>query len=234
MALPRGKKNERPRAPAKPTRVSRAPAPARPRTRLDSEARRRQILDVAARLLEDERTTALEIKEVAAHVGVTRPVVYRFFATRQALLEGVIEDFELELSARFHGALLRSLGRPLEEVTVQFVEAACDAIVAKGRGPWQLFDARTADLEAGRIGRAIGDRLLAPWIARIADMTGRTEGDVTTVAQIVIAAGRAALDGWLDGRVSRELAARDATRAVSALLAAFASAPAPRLDGSMD
>jgi len=192
------------------------------RARLAPEARRRQILDAAALMLADGRTAALEIKELASNVGVTRPVVYRFFPTRQALLEGVIGDFEQELSTRFREALLRSLGRPLPEITVAFVEASCDAIEAKGRGPWNLLDARTADLEAGRIGRAIHERLLAPWIGRIAEMTGRSEHDVATVAHIVVAAGRAALDGWLDGRVSRAEATRDATRAVSALLSAFA------------
>jgi AcrR family transcriptional regulator len=192
------------------------------RSRPAPDFRRRQILDVASRLLGDRSSAALEIKEVAELVGVTRPVIYRLFPTRQALLEAVISDFEQELSLRFRDALLKSLGRPLPEVTVAFVEAACDAIEAKGSGPWRLFDARTSDLEAGRIGRAIHDRLLAPWIERIAEMTGRTENDVTTVSQIVVAAGRAALDGWLDGEVSRADAMRDATRAVSALLAAFA------------
>src|SRR5262245_582976 len=80
------------------------------RARLAPEARRRQILDAAAAMLADDRTDALEIKELASVVGVTRPVVYRFFPTRQALLEGVIGDFEQELSARFRDALLRSLG----------------------------------------------------------------------------------------------------------------------------
>lgn len=194
-----------------------------PRARLSPDARRRQILDAASVLLADERTAALEMKELAEVVGVTRPVVYRFFPTRQALLEGVIGDFEQELSARFRDALLRSLGKTIPEIVVAFVDAACDAIEAKGRGPWNLFDARTADLEAGRIGRDIHERLLAPWIERISEMTGRSEEDVKSVARIVVAAGRAALDGWLEGRMSRDAARRDATRAVSALLAAFAT-----------
>lgn len=223
MARPRTSSKPRVgRSAARPKKAGRRSASEPPRARLAPDARRRLILEAASQLLADERTAALEIKEVAAVVGVTRPVVYRFFPTRQALLEGVIEDFEQELSARFRDALLRSLGRPLPEVTVSFVEAACDAIEAKGRGPWMLFDARTSDLEAGRIGRAIHERLLAPWIERIAEMTGRSPGDVTTVARIVVAAGRAALDGWLDGRVARADAMRDATCAVSALLAAFA------------
>jgi hypothetical protein len=37
-----------------------------------------------------------------------------------------------------------------------------------------------------------------------------------------VAAGRAALDGWIEGSVSRRAAIEDATRAVTSLLQAFA------------
>lgn len=192
------------------------------RTRLTTDERRRQVIELASQVLSDRGASGIEIKEIAALAGVTRPVIYRIFPTRQALVLAVLDDFEIELSRRFRDALMRSLGKPLPEVTVTFVEAVCDAIEAKGAGPWNLFDARTTDLEAARLGRSVQERLVSPWVERIAEMTGRVPAEVGTVVRIVVAAGRAALDGWLEGRVSREEAGRDATRAVSALLAAFA------------
>jgi hypothetical protein len=45
------------------------------------------------------------------------------------------------------------------------------------------------------------------------------------VLRVVVAAGRAALDPWLEGTTSREQATEDAVRAVSALLHALAIAP---------
>jgi AcrR family transcriptional regulator len=192
------------------------------KTRLSSEDRRRQLIELASNVLSDRGASGLEIKEIASLAGITRPVIYRLFPTRQALVLAVLDDFERELSARFRDALVRSLGRPLPDVTVAFVDAVCDAIEAKGSGPWNLFDARTTDLEAARLGHAVQERLVAPWIERVAAMSGRTQADVGNVMRIVVAAGRAALEGWLEGRASREDARRDATRAVSALLAAFA------------
>jgi AcrR family transcriptional regulator len=194
-----------------------------PRTRLSVEARRKQLIELASTVLSDRGATGLEIKEIAGIAGITRPVIYRIFPTRQALVLAVLEDFEQALSVRFRDALVESLGKPLHEVTNTFVDAVCDTIEAKGSGPWNLFDARTTDLEAARLGKAVQEKLISPWIERIAQTTGREPQEVGTVIRIVVAAGRAALDGWLEGRVSREAARADAARAVSALLAAFAS-----------
>ena len=41
---------------------------------------------------------------------------------------------------------------------------------------------------------------------------------------VIVAAGRAALDAWIDGAAPREQAVRDATISVTALLTAFVSA----------
>ena len=127
MARPR--ENARSRRESKDPRAARTAVPKR--TRLSPEARRRQILDVAARVLSEDGAPALEITIVAARASVTRPVVYRFFPTRTALLVGVLEDFEADLVHRYQQALLRTLGAPLERTVVAFVEASCDAIEAK-------------------------------------------------------------------------------------------------------
>jgi AcrR family transcriptional regulator len=66
---------------------------------------------VAARVLSEDGAPALEITTVAARAGVTRPVVYRFFPTRTALLVGVLEDFESDLVHRYQQALLRTPNR---------------------------------------------------------------------------------------------------------------------------
>lgn len=206
------------------TKESRAPRGGlSKRTRLSPEARQRQILDVAARVLSEDGAPALEITTVAARAGVTRPVVYRFFPTRTALLVGVLEDFEADLVHRYQQALLRTLGAPLERTVVAFVEASCDAIEAKGKGAWNLLDARDPDLEAARLGRKVQSRMIAPFVERLAEVTDRSPADVETVARIVVAAGRAGLDGYLEGQITRQAAIRDAARAVGAVIAAFAS-----------
>jgi hypothetical protein len=102
-----------------------------------------------------------------------------------------------------------------------FIDAICDAIEAIGAGAWELLDPKGPDDEVARVGRAAQARLMRPWRASIAAATGASRREVVTVTAMLVAAGRAVLARWYAGELSRAEAARDATRGVSALLAAF-------------
>ena len=195
----------------------------KPRIRLAPEVRRRQLVGVAARLLTEQGPAHLEIKELAEVAGVTRPVIYRFFPTRLRLVEAVLDDFTAELTDRFHAAMVRTLGAATPVSTLAFIEACCDTIETRGAGAWRLMYARGSDVEAARLGQAALARLLAPWLPRVCELTGLDERRVETVASIIVAAGGAALDPWLDGRTKRKQAVRLATRSVTALLAEFST-----------
>jgi AcrR family transcriptional regulator len=208
-----------------PPRVARRSAPRqarRPRVRLAPAERRQQLVDVASVLLTELGAGGVEIKEVARRAGVTRPVVYRFFPTRLALIAGVLESFEAELSARYQRALLSSMGETLEDIATTFIEASCDAIEARGKGAWHLFYARGSDLEAAQLGGQALTRLLSPWMPRVAELTGLPVARARHLVDVVVAAGGAALDGWLDGPLRRKDGVAMATRAVAALLREFA------------
>lgn len=196
-----------------------------PRSRVPSGERRRQLLDVAAQLLTEEGVDSVQITTVAARAAVSRPLVYRLFPTRRALVLALLEDFAEALSARFHQTLVVVLPGTLEEITGAFVESCCQTIDERGAGPWRLLDARSVDREVADLGHAILSRLLAPWHARIADLTGLSPRRAALLARVIVAAGRAVLDGWLDESVGRAEAVRDTTRVVSALLREFAGRP---------
>jgi AcrR family transcriptional regulator len=203
-------------------------AEASPRARLEPEERRRQLVDVAARLLAKGGLDALQFTDLAAAAGVTRPVVYKFFPTREALVEAILSDFEAELAARFHAAARTASASSFAEATGVFIAAICDAIEAKGPGAWELLGGHGPDAEAARLGRAAQARLMRPWRMSIAAATGASKREVETVTAMLVAAGRAVLERWYRGELSRAEAARDATRGVSALLAAFANeVPSP-------
>src|SRR5262249_14144886 len=142
---------------------------------------------------------------------------------RLDLIQGVLDDFEAELSRCFREALLRSLGRKLPEIVESFIQASCDTIEARGKGAWHLLYARSPDLLGARRGRAVLGRLLDPWLGRIGEITGLSAPRARLMAEMVVAAGGAALDGWLEGPLSRRDAVRVATRAVAALLREFAA-----------
>jgi AcrR family transcriptional regulator len=205
----------RPRAPLKPEPVQ---------GRLSPDARRRQLLDEAARILTEEGIAELQITEVAARADVSRPLVYRLFPTRQALVRELLEDFAALVQERFRDALARGLPGTVEGITSAFVEASCEAIDARGAGPWRLLvDARGADPEIGRLGREIFEKLLDPWQGQLGKFLDTTPRRAKSCLWVIVAAGRAALDGWIDGALTRREAVRDATTAVSALLVAFSA-----------
>lgn len=194
---------------------------ARPRRRLAPDQRRRELLRAAEELLTAEGVDGVQLAEVAARAGVTRPLVYRFFASRQALILAVLEDYTEDLTARFGRGAMRSIPGSNEEVTRVFVETVCDTIAARGSGPWHLLDSKGPDPEIARRGQALMDRLLDPWRARLREVTGATERESITLARMIVAAGRAVLDLWCAGRLSRAEAIRDTTRGVSGLVEAF-------------
>jgi AcrR family transcriptional regulator len=205
-----------------PSARSTAAAGAVRRRRLSPPERRQELLRVAAHLLTTRGVDGLQFAEVAAAAGVTRPLVYRFFPSRQALILAVLEDYAEDLTGRFARGALRSSGT-LDEITRVFVEAVCDTIADKGAGPWHLLDSKGPDPEVARLGREIHDRLMHPWRLRFAKRMGMGERESATVARMVVAAGRAVLELWDAGELTREEAVRDTARGISALLAAFAS-----------
>jgi AcrR family transcriptional regulator len=196
------------------------------------DARRRQLVTEAAHILTEEGLEHLQITEVAERAGVSRPLVYRLFPSRQALLRAVLEDFVARVGERFQRALVRALPGTVERIVAAFIEASCDAIADKGAGPWLLLDARGADPALARVGRAAFAELLGPWREQLAGFIGAPPRRAANVLWVIVAAGRAALDGWIDGTLSRAEAVSDATRAVTALLLAFSSPASPPVRGS--
>jgi AcrR family transcriptional regulator len=211
----------------KPPRRALRTAPPR-RRRLPPDERRRDLLRVAGELLSEAGVDGLHFAEIAAAAGVTRPLVYRFFPTRRALILAVLEDYAAELTERFGRGAMRSIPGSNPEVARVFVEAVCDTIEARGAGPWHLLDAKGPDPEIARRGQEIIDRLMAPWRLRLREVTGVGERESLTLARMIVAAGRAVLDLWCAGALSREEAVRDTTRGVSALVEGFARPRAGR------
>ena len=191
------------------------------KARVPPDERRRQLLDVAGRLLSERGVDSVQVTRVAARAGVSRPLVYRLFPTRKALMAALLEDFVAALDERFRHAIVRALPGSFDDIVGAFVEASCEAIEERGAGPWRLLDARGVDAELTRLGREVLARLVEPWHEQIAELTGLSPRRANALLFVVVAAGRAMLDGWIDGQVSRKEAVRDTTRAVSALLREF-------------
>jgi len=213
--------SERRKGPAKEAKEAQESTDAK-KVRLTPEARRAQLLEVASAIVGERGIEGLEMRDLAHRAGVTRPVVYRYFPTRHALVLALLEDFAGAIEVAYRDALVSTLGEPVDIVAKRFVLASSEVIEAKGAGPWHLLAMRGGDPEVAALGQSIHDRLLSPWVARIAEVTGISRTDLRAIAPIVIATGRAALDAWLDDRVSKKRAVEHGSRVVSAILREYA------------
>jgi TetR/AcrR family transcriptional regulator, ethionamide resistance regulator len=80
------------------------------------DAREAALLEVAERLLEDGRFDATSIAEIAAAADISRSAFYFYFASKQALLERLIEATLDELIDRRLSGLDHAGGDPAERL----------------------------------------------------------------------------------------------------------------------
>lgn len=78
-----------------------------PRTRLSREDRMEQTLSIASRLFAERGYAAVTMDEVAAEVGVTKPLLYNYFGNKEGLCAACVE--------RAGDALLAAIGTAVAE-----------------------------------------------------------------------------------------------------------------------
>lgn len=76
-----------------------------PRRRLARGDRYRQLLNVAWRLIREEGTEALTLGRLAEQSGVTKPVVYDHFGTRNGLLVALYQEYDARQTALMDAAI---------------------------------------------------------------------------------------------------------------------------------
>lgn len=103
----------------------------RPAPRLPPEQRREQLLDTTLELVTDARSfDDVSMESVARAAGVTKPVVYDFFANRGELLAGLIEREEQRTLAELASAIPAPpwLDQDPDDVLKQALETFLDAV----------------------------------------------------------------------------------------------------------
>ncbi|KQR62505.1 TetR/AcrR family transcriptional regulator [Acidovorax sp. Leaf160] len=103
-----------------------------PRRRLPKGERLRQLLDVSWVLIGNEGTDALTLGRLADAAGVTKPVVYDHFGTRNGLLAALYQDFDIRQTAVIDAAIAAS--RPTLEDKAGVIAASYVAcVLTQGR-----------------------------------------------------------------------------------------------------
>lgn len=103
-----------------------------PRRRLSKAARQRQLIDVSWALIRDEGTDALTLGRLAERAGVSKPVVYDHFGTRNGLLATLYQDFDLRQTEIIDAAIAASkptLNDKASVIAARYVEC----VSAQGR-----------------------------------------------------------------------------------------------------
>lgn len=178
-----------------------------PVSRADHKAaRREEILDAAVAVLraagrEDAR---LSVEEVASQLGVTRPIVYRYFGDRQGLALGVAERFASGLLASIEAALAEADLEP-RDLLARTIDAYLRVVEDDANVYRYIFsEAGGLGIEqkgfvqalAGRIAIVIGERLR---------QVGADSGPAEPWAFALIGMAHFAGDWWIDRRtLSRE------------------------------
>ena len=87
--------------------------------RLDPQARRRQILDAAISYF-SEAGFGVQTRELTRRIGVSQPLLYRYFPSKQDLIEAVFEEVFLSRLRDEWVTQLRDRGVPLRERLMRF------------------------------------------------------------------------------------------------------------------
>jgi AcrR family transcriptional regulator len=97
------------------------------RRRLPREERERHIIDEAIRFFAEVGFEG-QTRALAERLGVTQPLLYRYFPDKEALIERVFEEVHLKRWRPEWGALLRDRSRSLEHRLAEFYVHYCQTI----------------------------------------------------------------------------------------------------------
>ena len=160
--------------------------------------REQRILDVAGQAFSERGYHAASMERIAAGAGVTKPVVYAYFGSKEGLYAAYVEREGRELIARMRGATDTSVD-PAERLragTMQFL-----GFVAERRDGWQLLYA-----EAAARGGPAAEQI-AQLRARIVAMVRRLlaaetvspgqEAVLDALAHAFVGAGESLANWWL-------------------------------------
>lgn len=88
-------------------------------------------MDAASRLIEQRDSASFTLDEVAAEAGVSRPLIHRYFATRDLLLQALLErEFDLKIG-RPKGLVPDET--PTEEAHQIYIERHFEYLKERGR-----------------------------------------------------------------------------------------------------
>jgi AcrR family transcriptional regulator len=101
--------------------------PEKPAYRMSPAARERSIVKGATRFFAEQGTDG-ELRKLASSLGITHPLLYRYFSTKEALLERVYEEVYAHRWNTEWSPMLRDRSQPLADRLIRFYRAYLSVI----------------------------------------------------------------------------------------------------------
>jgi len=168
-----------------------------PRTRLPREVRMEQTLRAAHDLFAERGYGPVTMDEVAASVGVTKPLLYNYFGNKERLYLACMEPAGDALVAAVVGAVQRT---STPEQALRSGIHAFFAFVDRDRNSWRVLFDETQPLEGGIALRVAAYRAeIAELVAEVmlAQLTPPSRLQVDALSVALLGAAEALVRWWL-------------------------------------
>lgn len=176
-----------------------------PGKRMEGAARRAQLLSAAREIVQQRGVAALTLANLATACGVSKPIAYNHFGTRERLLAELYQELgaEHEVSARAALARLQDDGGTRSAAARTIAAALIDCLVQNG----PLYDAIMAALRASPDGTRLADELneaiVAAYAVTLAEL-GEGPDRARTLVRAMIGASEGLVTALARGEVERE------------------------------
>lgn len=170
------------------------------RRRLPREARTRQLLETSWTLIRDEGTDALTLGRLAEAAGITKPVVYDHFGTRNGLLAALYEDYDIRQTALFDAAVAAAKPNVQDKARV-IAGAYVDCVLTQGREIQGVLAALSGSPELAAVKRQYQEAFIKKCAGIFAPFAG-PEGVSTASLWAMLGAADALSDAAVVGDIT--------------------------------
>jgi AcrR family transcriptional regulator len=167
----------------------RAPAPQlkppKPRRgrRLAAADREQEILAGAIRYFAEVGFSG-KTRELAERLGITQPLLYRYFPTKQDLIERVFAEVFLKRVDPGWGELIHDRSRPLEDRLIEFYRHYSRATYTYEWIRIYMFSALMGNSINRRYIKIVEERILKPICAELRDACGLADPEAFPISEL--------------------------------------------------
>ena len=139
---------------------------AKPRRRMPSDQRRQEFIDKSIKLFAEEGFES-STRELARRLGVTQPLLYRYFSSKQDLISEVYDQVYLRRWQPEWEALIADRNKPLKDRLIEFYSNYTDAIFHPDWIRIYLYSGLKGVEINSRYMDLVSNRILQPIIAEV-------------------------------------------------------------------